>query len=89
LRVHCAALGVPVLGDTVYGRGGGAARPLLHARSISVPLYPGRPAIAATAPAPDDMLGSLEGLGYNSRPEREPSKVVLCREPTEAVAAAE
>jgi tRNA pseudouridine32 synthase / 23S rRNA pseudouridine746 synthase len=69
LRVHCAALGVPVLGDSVYGRGRGAARPLLHARSISVPLYPGRPAIAATAPAPDDMLGGLEGLGCNPRPE--------------------
>src|SRR5918995_573969 len=51
IRVHCAALGCPVLGDPVYGdapRQGGV--PLhLHARAVTLPLYPNRPPVGATA----------------------------------------
>ncbi len=69
LRVHCAALGAPVVGDPVYGRGGPRRMPgertLLHARSIVLPLYPARPAIAVCAPVPTDMLGALLRLGYD------------------------
>ncbi|HVB18405.1 MAG TPA: RNA pseudouridine synthase, partial [Stellaceae bacterium] len=44
IRVHCAALGVPVVGDPAYGGPGGT--PLqLHARSIALPLYPAKPPI--------------------------------------------
>ncbi len=71
LRVHCAALGAPVLGDSVYGRGGGAARPLLHARGVRLPLYPHRPAIAVAAPVPEDMRAALAGLGWESQSETE------------------
>ena len=44
LRVHCAAMGWPILGDTIYGNaprpGPGAATAMhLHAREIVVPLY--------------------------------------------------
>jgi tRNA pseudouridine32 synthase/23S rRNA pseudouridine746 synthase/23S rRNA pseudouridine1911/1915/1917 synthase len=64
IRVHCAALGVPVVGDTAYGGIGGA--PLqLHARSIALPLYPVRPAISVTAPVPPHMLATLGRLGYD------------------------
>lgn len=37
LRVHMAAIGHPILGDTLYGEGanGGAERLLLHARALS------------------------------------------------------
>jgi tRNA pseudouridine32 synthase/23S rRNA pseudouridine746 synthase/23S rRNA pseudouridine1911/1915/1917 synthase len=65
LRVHCAALGAAVFGDPVYGRGGGT-RPLLHARSVFLPLYPGRPAVSVTAPVPADMLPILRALGYHA-----------------------
>jgi tRNA pseudouridine32 synthase/23S rRNA pseudouridine746 synthase/23S rRNA pseudouridine1911/1915/1917 synthase len=68
IRVHCAALGCPVVGDTTYGGPGGA--PLqLHARAISIPLYPAKPAIQVTAPPPPHMLAVLIRLGYD--PQRE------------------
>lgn len=67
IRVHCAALGCPVLGDPVYGLSEGAkcSVPLhLHARAISLPLYPGKPPIAAQAPVPRHMLDSLIACGF-------------------------
>jgi len=33
----------PVIGDPVYGRGGGGEPLMLYARSISSPLYPAPP----------------------------------------------
>ena len=63
IRVHCAALGCPVIGDPVYGHGGEPL--LLQARSISVPLYPGKPPISVTAPVPPHMQGPLAALGYD------------------------
>jgi tRNA pseudouridine32 synthase/23S rRNA pseudouridine746 synthase/23S rRNA pseudouridine1911/1915/1917 synthase len=70
IRVHCAALGCPVVGDPAYGGPGGA--PLhLHSRAISVPLYPAKPAIAVTAPAPPHMLAALARLGYDAAGETE------------------
>jgi tRNA pseudouridine32 synthase/23S rRNA pseudouridine746 synthase/23S rRNA pseudouridine1911/1915/1917 synthase len=64
IRVHCAALGCPVVGDLAYG--GPAGLPLqLHARAISLPLYPGKPPIAVTAPVPPHMLAALAALGYD------------------------
>jgi tRNA pseudouridine32 synthase/23S rRNA pseudouridine746 synthase len=68
IRVHCAAFGCPVVGDTTYG--GPAGVPLqLHARAISVPLYPAKPAIQVTAPVPPHMLAALTRLGYDPRRE--------------------
>jgi tRNA pseudouridine32 synthase/23S rRNA pseudouridine746 synthase len=68
IRVHCAALGCPVVGDTTYG--GPAGTPLqLHARAVSIPLYPAKAAIRVTAPAPPHMLAALVRLGYD--PARE------------------
>ena len=38
IRVHCqAGLGMPLLGDPVYGNGKGAPRTMLHAAALSVP----------------------------------------------------
>ncbi|HYC24878.1 MAG TPA: RNA pseudouridine synthase [Roseiarcus sp.] len=66
LRVHCAALGWPILGDAIYGdspRLGGP--PLhLHARRIEVPLEKGKPAIVVEAPAPANMREALEACGF-------------------------
>jgi tRNA pseudouridine32 synthase/23S rRNA pseudouridine746 synthase/23S rRNA pseudouridine1911/1915/1917 synthase len=63
IRVHCAALGCPVVGDPTYG--GPAGEPLqLHARAITIPLYPARTAIEVAAPVPPHMLGTLARLDY-------------------------
>ena len=61
VRVHCATLGCPVLGDTIYG--GGAGRLHLLARAIVLDLDP---VIAATAPAPEHMRVSLLRCGYDA-----------------------
>jgi len=61
LRVHCAAMGWPVVGDAVYGtapRTGGP--PLhLHAREVVVPLYPKREPVRVVAPVPQHMRPAL------------------------------
>jgi tRNA pseudouridine32 synthase/23S rRNA pseudouridine746 synthase len=66
LRVHCAAMGWPIVGDAIYGnapRGGGP--PLhLHAREIVVPLYKNKEPIAAMAPAPLHMQERLYACGW-------------------------
>ncbi|MGO4572068.1 RluA family pseudouridine synthase [Microvirga sp. 2TAF3] len=57
LRVHCAASGFPILGDPIYGtapRFGGPGLHL-HARSITVPLYPKKAPITVEAPVPAHM----------------------------------
>jgi tRNA pseudouridine32 synthase / 23S rRNA pseudouridine746 synthase len=76
IRVHCAALGTPVVGDPVYGSGRPGEPLLLHARSIRLPLYPNRPPIAVEAPPPPHMLAALVRLGYDEAepvPAREAS----------------
>ncbi len=66
LRVHLAALGCPIVGDPVYGRpGADGLLPLhLHARALSIPLYPGRDPIRVTAPPPGHLLDLLRTCGY-------------------------
>lgn len=63
IRVHCqAGLGVPLLGDPVYGDGKGARRTMLHAAGIIVPRE-SKPAIEAVAALPADFaaLGFYDG----------------------------
>jgi RluA family pseudouridine synthase len=64
IRVHCAELGCPVVGDPAYG-GPGDSPLQLHARAIALPLYPARPPIEVTAPVPPHMLAALVRLGYD------------------------
>ncbi len=66
LRVHCAEMGWPILGDAIYGttpRNGG---PMLHlhAREIIVPLYKNRAPIRVTAPVPPHMRAALAQCGW-------------------------
>jgi 23S rRNA-/tRNA-specific pseudouridylate synthase len=68
LRVHLAALGCPVRGDSIYGkaRAPSTAAPLhLHARAVTVPLYANRSPIAATAPPPAHMRAALQACGLD------------------------
>lgn len=63
IRVHAASgLGIPLLGDPVYGLKGSAARTMLHAAGLVVPRD-GKPAIEAAAPMPADFtrLGFADG----------------------------
>jgi tRNA pseudouridine32 synthase/23S rRNA pseudouridine746 synthase len=55
IRVHAASgIGIPLLGDPVYGDGKGSARTMLHAASLEVPRE-GKPPILAEAPMPADF----------------------------------
>ena len=66
LRVHCAASGFPIVGDPIYGtapRHGGPGLQL-HARRLSLPLYPKKQPVMAEAPAPDHMAAGLAACGW-------------------------
>lgn len=68
LRVHCKAIGHPIVGDKVYGNEStNIIHPLmhLHARSVTIPLYHNHPPIEVIAPPPEHMLGLLRKCGYN------------------------
>ena len=57
IRIHCeAGLGLPLLGDRVYGDGKGAPRTMLHAAGLMVPRE-NKPAIEAAAPLPREFAG--------------------------------
>ena len=58
VRVHCAMLSCPVLGDAIYG--GGAGRLHLLARGIALDLAP---PVAAVAPVPEHMREALLRCG--------------------------
>jgi tRNA pseudouridine32 synthase/23S rRNA pseudouridine746 synthase len=59
LRVHCAASGFPILGDTQYGNAN-AGPLMLHARHLKLPLIP---PIDAKAPVPPAMQAAINALG--------------------------
>ncbi|MEJ2624622.1 MAG: RNA pseudouridine synthase [Pseudolabrys sp.] len=66
LRVHCAEMGFPIVGDIVYGntpRDGGP--PLhLHARDVTVPISKNKPPVTVTAPVPEHMRELLRACGW-------------------------
>jgi tRNA pseudouridine32 synthase/23S rRNA pseudouridine746 synthase len=75
LRVHCAAMGWPVLGDRVYGSGkADGAPPLhLHARRVVVPIDKHKAPTPVEAPVPEHLKAALRVCGWESEPaERTP-----------------
>ena len=66
LRVHCAEMGFPIVGDNIYGsapRTGGP--PLhLHAREVMVPISKNKPPVTVTAPVPAHMRELLTACGW-------------------------
>jgi tRNA pseudouridine32 synthase/23S rRNA pseudouridine746 synthase len=74
LRVHCAAMGWPIVGDAIYGTAPRAGGPPLHlhAREVVVPLYKNRSAIRVTAPVPEHMRAALSQCGW--RDENAPNR---------------
>ncbi len=64
IRVHLAHLGVPVLGDVVYGRGSEVIeRQALHAYRLTVPHPRDNEAITFIAQVPTDMVSAWLRLG--------------------------
>jgi tRNA pseudouridine32 synthase / 23S rRNA pseudouridine746 synthase len=66
LRVHCAAMGWPIVGDTIYGTASrnDGPRLQLHAREVNVPLYKNRAPIRVVAPVPEHMRDTLALCGW-------------------------
>jgi tRNA pseudouridine32 synthase/23S rRNA pseudouridine746 synthase len=61
IRVHAASgIGLPLLGDPVYGDGKYAARTMLHAAGLEI-AREGKPPIVAEAPMPADFVA----LGFS------------------------
>ena len=66
LRVHCAASGFPILGDTIYG-GVAQVPPVtmhLHARHVTIPMSANGPPIDVDAPVPPHMTERLSACGW-------------------------
>jgi tRNA pseudouridine32 synthase / 23S rRNA pseudouridine746 synthase len=66
LRVHCAAMGWPIVGDSVYGSAPRSGSPplQLHSREIVVPLYKNRAPVSVSAPVPLHMHDRLAACGW-------------------------
>lgn len=67
IRVHLASLGLPLLGDALYGgsstlNGGIVPHTMLHAASLSFPHPCNDTLINVSAPLPDDFLNCLRVL---------------------------
>ena len=76
LRVHCEAIGTPILGDPKYGNGrsrmdGFPDRLHLHARSLTLP-HPAGGTLRLTAGLPPHMRDTFRTLGF-AAPSREPA----------------
>jgi tRNA pseudouridine32 synthase/23S rRNA pseudouridine746 synthase/23S rRNA pseudouridine1911/1915/1917 synthase len=67
IRVHLAHIGAPILGEPQY-LAPGSPRPTaplhLHARALTLPLYPKKAPIRVEAPAPPHMLAALRACGF-------------------------
>lgn len=72
LRVHCAAIGTPILGDGKYGGAEAflpgerlSARLHLHARAIAIP-HPSGGTLTATAPLPRELRETWRFFGFDA-----------------------
>jgi 23S rRNA pseudouridine1911/1915/1917 synthase len=68
IRVHCAAIGHPILGDPVYGRGRGGerrgpGRQMLHALRLEFDHPRTGERMRFESPMPEDMREVLRELG--------------------------
>jgi 23S rRNA pseudouridine1911/1915/1917 synthase len=68
IRVHLAAIGHPLAGDWLYGQRN-EARPMLHARELSMTHPLTNEALRVAAALPEDFLRTAEERGILSRGE--------------------
>jgi 23S rRNA pseudouridine955/2504/2580 synthase len=84
LRVHCVALGAPILGDVKYARPDqnnafaatvpGLSDELhLHARALHLP-HPGGGTLLVEADLPPHMMATFRILGFHAPPARPPQR---------------
>jgi tRNA pseudouridine32 synthase/23S rRNA pseudouridine746 synthase len=66
LRVHCAEMGWPIVGDTIYGNAPRVGGPPLHlhARAVTVPISKNKPPVTVEAPVPPHMGKLLSVCGW-------------------------
>jgi tRNA pseudouridine32 synthase / 23S rRNA pseudouridine746 synthase len=72
LRVHCAAMGWPIVGDNIYGTAARFGGPImqLHAREITVPISKNKDPVRVVAPVPAHMRERLTACGWNNADDR-------------------
>lgn len=66
IRAHAAHIGLPLLGDPIYGAspvGGPALH--LHARAVTVPMRENQPPVAATAALSPHMEATFAAMGWS------------------------
>ncbi len=84
LRVHCVALGAPIVGDVKYARPdqnnafsaeitGLSPELHLHARALSLP-HPAGGTLIVEADLPPHMVQSFHTLGFHAPPARKPRR---------------
>lgn len=83
LRLHCLALGAPILGDATYGewREGGNSALIdglseqlhLHARRLRLP-HPAGGSLSVEAELPPHMAATFRDLGFDARPPAPPQR---------------
>jgi len=78
LRVHCAEMGWPIVGDAIYGNAPRSGGPVLHlhAREIVVPLYKNREPIRVVAPLPSHLRERLIACGWRDEEDDVPLNTV-------------
>jgi tRNA pseudouridine32 synthase/23S rRNA pseudouridine746 synthase len=66
LRVHCAAMGWPIVGDNIYGNAPRFEGPIqhLHAREVVIPISKNKPPVRVIAPVPLHMVERLKACGW-------------------------
>jgi tRNA pseudouridine32 synthase/23S rRNA pseudouridine746 synthase len=66
LRVHCSAMGWPIVGDAIYGTAPRSGGPILHlhAREVVIPISKNREPVRVTAPVPPHMVERLTACGW-------------------------
>jgi len=92
LRVHCAEMGWPIVGDAIYGAQASSRHlrnekstprigPILHlhAREVVVPLYKNRAPIRVEAPAPPHMRERLIQCGWSGEEDAAPPSPALAK----------
>ena len=67
LRVHCAVMGWPIVGDNIYGNGPrfGEPRLHLHSRELVIPISRNKDPVRVVAPGPAHMHERLSACGWN------------------------
>ena len=66
LRVHCAEMGWPIMGDNIYGTAPRTGGPILqlHSREIVVPISKNKEPVRVSAPVPEHMRERLIACGW-------------------------